>query len=168
MTPASPERRPALTPLSDFRRGDIADIPAIARLARISFDPHFREVWNEAQMAAVLAANGGFLLIHGHGKQPLAFALCRQILDEVELLLCAAHPDHRRIGLGRGIIQAVVDESLTRGAVRLFLEVRASNLAARALYTECGMQQQGMRKAYYRTVTGEPLDAITLGRILQQ
>lgn len=119
-------------------------------------------------MAAVLASNGGFLLLHGPSRQPIAFALCRQVLDEVELLLCAAHPDHRRAGLGRQIIQAVVDVARSRNAVRLFLEVRASNNSARALYAACGMQQQGVRKSYYRTVTGEPLDAITLGLSLNQ
>jgi len=150
-----------------FRVAGIADIPAVARMARLSFDPHYREAWNEAQMAAVVAGKGGFLLARFEmAGQPVAFALCRQVVDEVELLLCATHPQHRRKGLGRDVIRAVVAESHGRGARRLFLEVRSSNAGARALYAACGMVEQGIRKAYYRTITGEPLDAITLGLAL--
>ncbi len=150
-----------------FRVAGVADIPEVARLARASFEPRYREAWNEAQMATVVVGKGGFLLARfSANNQPLAFALCRQAADEVELLLCATHPLHRRNGLGRDAIKAVMAESQERGARRLFLEVRACNSGARALYASCGFLEQGIRKAYYRTVTGEPLDAITLGCIL--
>ena len=144
----------------------MADVLAMAALARISFDPHYREAWNEAQIAAILTAPGGFLLL-GPRAAPHAFALCRQVLDEVELLLCATHPDARRRGLGRAMLAAVVDAVRGRGGTRLFLEVRASNLAARALYAASGMEQQGLRKSYYRSADGEAIDAIPLGLALQ-
>ncbi len=145
--------------------GALVDVPAVAALAGLAFDPHYREAWNAAQIAAVLAGPGGFLLLAPR-PAPLAFALCRQVLDEVELLLCATHPGLRRTGLGRAMLAAVVAATRTRGGSRLFLEVRASNTAARALYAAIGMEQQGLRKSYYRSLSGEGIDAITLGLAL--
>lgn len=168
MTYAAPDPLAAVPAPSDLRLVGLSAVPAVARLARLSFDPHFREAWNEAQIAAVLASAGGFLLMLGEDGLPLAFALCRQVLDEVELLLCATHPDLRRRGIGRQTMAAVIQESRRRGAVRLFLEVRTSNATAKAMYAACGLQAQGVRKAYYRTVTGEPVDAITLSLCLSQ
>lgn len=132
-------------------------------MARASFDPHYRESWNEAQMSAVLAGPGGLLLVayDAHGRA-VAFALCRHVVDEVELLLCATHPAARRRGLGRATIAAVIAEGRRRGAARLFLEVRESNAPARALYGGCGLKPVGCRKSYYRSVSGELFDAITM------
>ncbi len=93
---------------------------------------------------------------------PVAFALCRKVMDEVELLLCASHPACRQQGLGAKIVARVLRECQARNARRLFLEVRAGNTAATALYRKAGFEECGRRRQYYRTAAGDRIDAITM------
>lgn len=144
------------------RTGNALDLPAVADLARISFDPHFREAWTEGQMAGALASQGGSLLLLERDNEIRAFALCRQIFDESELLLCAIHPEERRKGIGRMLMNAVRLHCQNNGSSRIFLEVRESNGPARALYEHCGYRVEGRRSAYYRDANGCASDAITL------
>ncbi len=63
-----------------------------------------------------------------------AFAITQIILDEATLFNIAVDPAFQRRGLGRALLEQVIDEVEKRGVVTLWLEVRASNVAALALY----------------------------------
>jgi len=132
------------------------------QLATAAFDPHFREAWTEGQMLGLLANSSAWLEVARTDSALVAFALCRQAHEEVELLLCATSPDWRRLGLGRQLVGQVGRTAHTRGANRLFLEVRSSNQPALALYLACGFAAVGRRPDYYRTLAGDRIDAITL------
>ncbi len=150
----------------EWRVGGLAEAAAAASLAERAFEPHFREAWTEAQIAALLATSGAWLNLGVLGSAPAAFAMSRQLFDEVELLLCAVAPEWRGRGEGRHLIGQVADSARGRGARRLFLEVRSSNSAALSLYRSSGFQAEGRRPGYYRTLGGESIDAITLSLTL--
>ena len=156
----------ACVPDLAWKQGDASDISEIARFSVAAFDPGFREAWNEHQIAGMVSDPAGWLDVGRSVGQPhtpvLAFALSRAIVDEVELLLFATCPAARRLGLGRALVARVCESSLRRGAKRIFLEVRASNLPARALYQSAGFVPAGRRPGYYRSVSGDSIDAITL------
>jgi [ribosomal protein S18]-alanine N-acetyltransferase len=133
-----------------------------AALASKAFDPYYREAWNEAQIAGLVTGSSAWMELARQGDRLLAFALCRQAVDEVELLLCAVDSDARRRGFGRKLVQLAAERARSRGAVRLFLEVRDGNAAALALYLASGFKESGRRPGYYRTAGGENIDAITL------
>lgn len=81
---------------------------------------------------------------------PLAsYALGWQLADEFELVQVAAAPEFRRRGAGRAVLQALLDEARFRGCRAAFLEVRASNVAARGLYRELGFVETRIRSGYY-------------------
>lgn len=145
-----------------WRVGGLGDSRDVAMLAETAFEPHFREAWTEAQIAALLATSGAWLDLGHDGDTLCAFAMSRQTFEDVELLLCAVAPDRRLGGTGRRLMQAAVDSARARGARRMFLEVRASNAAALALYSAAGFRPEGRRPGYYRTLAGESIDAITL------
>jgi len=74
-----------------------------------------------------------------------------QVLDqecEIENLVVAA--DARRRGLGSKLLQSLIEAAERAGVTPFFLEVRESNLAARALYNKAGFVENGQRKQYYR------------------
>lgn len=143
--------------------GGLAEAARAARLAAAAFDPFYREAWNLGQIEGLLRQGSSWLeLAEGPDGRLLAFALCRQILDEVELLLCATVLSCRRQGIGLELLRRVAARSRAKGAERLFLEVRASNSAALALYQKGGFSEDGRRSRYYRTISGEEIDAITL------
>ena len=81
------------------------------------------------------------------------------IAHEGELLRIAVDPERRGQGLGRELLKAVQRELRGLGFTSLFLEVRAGNAAARALYAACGWQEVGRRAHYY----GDGEDAVLYG-----
>ena len=64
----------------------------------------------------------------------------------------------RRHGLGTRLLGEFLDRARGTGAEMVFLEVRESNHAARALYEKWAFVQSGRRKGYYR---GPDEDALT-------
>ncbi|MEM6409887.1 MAG: GNAT family N-acetyltransferase [Pseudomonadota bacterium] len=94
-----------------------------------------------------------------------AFALIRMIVDEAEILTLATDPAHRRKGFARTLLTLSEDMALTQGVKTIFLDVAASNTAARALYEGAGFQEKGRRKAYYQTPDGR-IDALLLVKSL--
>ena len=83
------------------------------------------------------------------------------IVDEAHIATLATHPDFRRQGLGERVLIASLKAARTEGARRAFLEVRAGNLAAQALYRKHGFLITGRRPQYYKD-TGEDALLMTL------
>ncbi len=90
-----------------------------------------------------------------------AFAITQIILDEATLFNIAVDPAFQRRGLGRALLEQVIDEVEKRGVVTLWLEVRASNVAALALYESLGFNEATIRRDYYPTADGRE-DAIIM------
>jgi [ribosomal protein S18]-alanine N-acetyltransferase len=61
----------------------------------------------------------------------------------------AVAPAARRQGIGRQLLEALVDAVLAAGARAVTLEVRASNLGSQALYRQAGFVDEGRRPGYY-------------------
>ncbi|MEE8454540.1 MAG: GNAT family N-acetyltransferase [Limibaculum sp.] len=102
----------------------------------------------------------------GGGFAPAGFALYRAVADEAELLTISVLPEARRSGIGAGLLAACEDGARAAGAVRLFLEVAAGNLAARALYGRAGYRECGRRKGYYQRPDGSRDDAVVMEKAL--
>lgn len=79
----------------------------------------------------------------------LGYICPMQLLDEGHILDVAVDPDTRGAGVGRLLVQKVLDECLSAGASFVSLEVRESNLSAIGLYKKIGFIVVGRRKRYY-------------------
>lgn len=90
-----------------------------------------------------------------------AFAITQVVLDEATLFNIAVDPDYQRQGLGRVLLEHLIDELEKRGVATLWLEVRASNAAAIALYESLGFNEATIRRNYYPTTDGRE-DAIIM------
>ncbi len=117
--------------------------------------------WDADEFAALLATPAAFLCC-----APGGFALGRAAAGEAELLTLAVDPGQRRRGIGRGLLDRFETASIARGAQTAFLEVAATNNAARALYAAAGWQEAGLRRGYYRAPDGAAEDAVILTRTL--
>ena len=69
---------------------------------------------------------------------------------EAHIVTIATHPDYRRQGLGRLLLQVLIERAHAAGASEITLEVRAGNREAQALYETMGFTCVGIRKRYYR------------------
>ncbi len=113
--------------------------------------------WSAAEFAALLAAPHCFLVTAEAG-----FVLGQVIADEAELLSLAVAPQARRQGLGASLLAGFAAQAQARGARTAFLEVAASNAAARRLYNRHGWQESGRRKGYYHSPDGGTEEALVL------
>ena len=120
------------------RRGEPADLAAIRAIQAASPDAAQWAVTDYLQYDLFVAPHGvriaGFL-----ATRPLAPGEC-------EILNLAVAPEYRRQGVARALLAAFF-ESFS-GAI--FLEVRASNRAARSLYKSLGFEEVMARPAYYQ------------------
>jgi len=70
--------------------------------------------------------------------------------QEAHIVTIATHPDYRRQGLGRLLLQFLIERAGAAGASEVTLEVRAGNREAQTLYETMGFTRVGIRKRYYR------------------
>lgn len=70
-------------------------------------------------------------------------------VDTADIQTVAVLPAYRRQGLGRSLLDALIDEARRRRVADLLLEVRADNEAALDLYHKYGFEQIARRRGYY-------------------
>jgi ribosomal-protein-alanine N-acetyltransferase len=146
----------------------IDDIDRIMSVMERAFSPEFGEAWNRRQVTdALIVGSCRYGLIAPDGSQDLesapdcaGFFMGRSILDEEELLLFAIAPEYRRRGLGHQLLDFFITQARANGMGRIFLEMRRDNPAG-FLYAAHGFQEIGVRPAYYRTASGQRIDAIS-------
>lgn len=130
-----------------------ADLPRMVRIERASFPLP----WSETAFRAVMRRQSGRVIVAEVQEQVVGYAVVWFTAEEGELGDIAVHPDRRRRGVGRILVEAVVEEARRRGAEQLFLQVRESNRAALRLYDGAGFRKVGRRRRYYRSPTEDAL-----------
>jgi len=124
----------------------------------------FSDPWTRASFRESLARPEviGLALDDDRGRL-IAYGICVLAADEGEILNLAVDAAARRRGLGRLLVDAMVEHLRLGGAEQVFLEVRRSNIAAIGLYRAAGFSVLGERRGYY---THPREDALTMGRIV--
>jgi len=116
--------------------------------------------WTRGNFADALN-NGYFCRVDEAGGEIRSYAVLMPVVDEAELLNIGVAADQQRRGVGRAMLLEMLDLACGRNMIRVFLEVRASNTAALALYRSAGFVEIGLRRGYYRNAGGGG-DAITM------
>ena len=118
-----------------------AHVSAIAVLESLCFsDP-----WSEHALREELDNPCARFLVATENDAVVGYLGCHHIAGEGFIANVAVHPDHRRRGIARLLVQAAQAEDISR----LMLEVRASNTAAIALYRSLGFTEDGIRPRFY-------------------
>lgn len=149
---------PVVKPLSDIQH-DVRRFEPAAGTASLAalHAVCFRDAWDAAAIAALLASPGAFVFHNRDG-----FVLARIAGGEAEILTLAVAPHARGQGLGRALLQAAIIWAEGQGADAMFLEVGADNPHALALYAGLGFAKVGMRKGYYASAISTGGDALVL------
>lgn len=130
----------------DFRAGDIDAVMAIQQHS-VTASTWTREHYmmltrrhNDRRHALVIEEEGA---VGG-------FIVGSKIGEEWEIENIAVKPDARRRGLGSHLVGEFINLAKIIGAKAIFLEVRESNRAAKALYEKWAFTEEGRRKSYYK------------------
>ena len=113
----------------------------------------FSTPWSAESFGALLKnANTLAYAASRRGAEQLleAYIVTRVAADEAEILTLGTTPRMRRTGLARALVLAAAKELHALGAMEIFLEVAANNVAARELYIGVGFLAAGKRVGYYR------------------
>ena len=79
----------------------------------------------------------------------LGFAGVWIIFDEGHITNVAIHPDYRGNGLGKYLMNSLIEGCISQNCNSITLEVWESNLPALKLYDKLGFKVAGKRKRYY-------------------
>ena len=144
-----------------LRRASADDLEALMAIERDLFTT---DAWSRESMAAEISDRHGYYLVAfpvGEPERIDGYAGLRAPLREpqADIQTIAVVPSARRKGLGRVLMLSLIDEARQRGAREIFLEVRADNPGAQALYETLGFEAIALRPRYYQP---DGVDAIVM------
>jgi len=122
------------------------DINQVLEIENLSFlDPWTRRMY----LAEVRERNDSYFIVAKCGDRIIGYGGFWLVVDEAHLVTIAVHPDFRRQGIGRQIMQYLLHLAKQLGAKRATLEVRESNVVAQEFYSKFGFISVAFRKKYY-------------------
>lgn len=126
-----------------------SDIAAIAQTEVLAA----HAPWSEEAVRATLASDSGAGWVLRDAEGVVGHLLVQTMADEAEVLTIAVRPRARRQGHARTLLLGAREVWRAQGIRTAFLEVRADNHGAQALYEALGWATCGRRTAYYRDGT---------------
>jgi len=147
-------------PALHFRPMQAADLEEIIAIERRSYPyPWTRLIFSDCLRVGyccwVCERQG---VIEGYGVTSIA-------AGESHLLNLCVRPESLQQGIGRKLLLHLISLARRQNAEMMFLEVRPTNHAARALYESMGFNELGSRREYYPAAHGRE-DALILARVL--
>lgn len=131
----------------------LEDIPEVLHLEREAFG---QMAWHAGDFEAAIASKCDFpLVIRTTGLA--GYAVLRIIAPEAEVENICVAPACRRSGVGEALMEEMLRLAAERDAERIFLEVRAHNEPAKALYLKRGFVESYRRKNYYQGPTEDAI-----------
>lgn len=111
------------------------------------------DAWSAESMRAELSSGNCWYIGARDSDDSLvgyAGMLCPPGSVDADIQTIAVRETERGHGLGRALMEALLEESVSRGAREVFLEVRADNAVAQSLYASLGFEEIGRRPGYYQ------------------
>ena len=121
------------------------DIEKIAGLEREIFP----DSWSYEALCDTYGQNNSVLFGAFDGDRLIGYLIVYYVLDEGEIARIAVREGSRREGAAGHMLLALESFCEEKGITKLLLEVRESNEAAIAFYTDHGFEEDGVRKGYY-------------------
>jgi len=87
-------------------------------------------------------------------EEVIAYGVMSVGAGEAHILNLCVNAHFRCRGVGRRMLDYLIDRARAAGMSEAFLEVRPSNTAAIRLYQSIGFEQVGIRRGYYQAIGG--------------
>ncbi len=114
----------------------------------------FRSPWSKLSLLGELHNDVARYYVAEDEGRVIGYGGIWLLFDEAHITNIAIAPERRGEHLGRYLLYGMMEAALARGAEKMTLEVRETNLRAQNLYYSFDFTKQGFRKRYYDD-TGE-------------
>lgn len=138
-----------------------SDIDRILEIERESFSPP----WSREAFLLELTKNilAKYIVVEIEGKV-VGYGGIWLIIDEGHVTNIAVDKEYRGLGLGKKLLEGLIQLCIDRDIKSITLEVRKSNEVAKGLYKKYGFKECGIRPGYY---TDNNEDAIIMWKTIQ-
>jgi len=136
---------PALT----LRLANDADARAIATMSRDHVEEGLGWKYDPPRVLRAIRDPGTVVLVACEGEALAGFAIMEFGETRAHLMLLAVRPRRRRLGIGRRLLEWLIDSARTAGIGSVHLELRAGNEAARNFYRALGFSPTIVVPGYY-------------------
>lgn len=124
----------------------LCDIPKIVEIERYAFTTPWSK---NAFLSELLENDRAYYLVAQIGNVVVGYVGVWLIAGEGHITNVAVHPDYRHQGVGRTLMQAIIECARAKKVRRMTLEVRRTNYIAQSLYEQLGFKGAGYRRGYY-------------------
>jgi len=138
-----------------IREMESFDLMQVLRIEQDSFTTP----WSMTSFIFELTNPLSILLVATLKNIVVGYVCASFVKEKGEIMDLAVMRNYRRKGIGRRLLMEAIHRLRKKGCKEIFLELRASNVAARKLYESMGFKMIGLRKHYY---VRPPEDAIVM------
>jgi ribosomal-protein-alanine N-acetyltransferase len=133
-----------------LRPGRSADAARIAAMSRDLIESGLGWSWGPERVARSIANKDTFTLLACDRDLVVAFAIMYFGDEHAHLNLLAVRPSHQRLGIGRHMVEWLIESARVAGIATIHLELRAANYVARGFYRSLGFTESAYIPGYYR------------------
>jgi ribosomal-protein-alanine N-acetyltransferase len=145
----APDSTLAPMPEISIRPMSEADVPAVIAIERAAYQfPWSETIFRDCVRVGYLCrlVESGTLAI-GYGVMSMG-------AGEAHVLNLCIRPEYRSVGIGRRVLEHLIERARLAQMRDVYLEVRPSNITAIRLYQAVGFEPIGVRRGYYQAVGG--------------
>jgi [ribosomal protein S18]-alanine N-acetyltransferase len=108
-----------------------------------------QQPWSRKSFAESLEKEYSLFLVAEEEEKVCAYIGLYLTYEDAEITGIAVLSEKRRGGIGKALLQQAVSYAEKKGARRILLEVRKSNVSAQAFYKKMGFEEMGIRPNFY-------------------
>jgi [ribosomal protein S18]-alanine N-acetyltransferase len=138
----------SITQMTEHDLLEVVEIEESTGLSRWGWAAYYSELQGQHSHLMLVARldNNGSL---NHGQRLAGYIVARMGADELHINNVAVRENCRGRGIGLKLLNSILTEGGRSAVARAYLELRAGNNAALALYEKCGFQVTARRTRYY-------------------
>lgn len=128
----------------------IADALRIAEMSRDLIESGLGWSWTPSRVAGEIKSADSNVIVTRDGNDITGFAVMKYLEKEARINLLGVHPNHRRRGIGAGMIRWLEKTAVVNGNGVVYLETRLNNKGAREFYQSQGYKVVKRIPGYYK------------------
>ncbi len=145
-----------------IRKAEKEDIDAIYEIDKASVPIPWSKNSIEEELLNMLAK----IIVAVENEEVIGFAICWFVMDECHIGNIVVSPNCRHQGIGKKMLEALLEGTKEHMTNYITLEVRVTNSIAISLYEKFGFKEVCVRKHYYKNPDGTYEDALIMSKDL--